>query len=119
MQQSASTVQICPNCAQPMLPSTAGGGGDPASSAGGLPASPGGGLPASAGGGLPPQGPQIPWVLPWPTRHVVPGQQSAVVVHAPQAAMHCWAAQTNGGLDPAELGTQGRPPQQFALDAQA
>jgi hypothetical protein len=41
----------------------------------------------------PPHGPQIPWVLPGWTSHEVPGQQSALLVHAPQAAMQAAALQ--------------------------
>jgi hypothetical protein len=49
---------------------------------------------------------------------VVPGQQSALFVQAPHAEIHFWPLQTYGGIAPAAgLGTQGAPPQQFALDA--
>ena len=42
----------------------------------------------------PPQGPQMPCVLPWGTSQDVPGQQSALLVHAPQAEMHRLGEQT-------------------------
>jgi hypothetical protein len=35
----------------------------------------------------PPQGPQMPWTLPGCTSQEVPGQQSALLVQAPQALM--------------------------------
>jgi hypothetical protein len=115
LQQSLSTVQICPKSAQ-TVPASAGGGG------GGVPASAGGGVPASFGGGVPasgpPQGPHTPLVDPGGSAHDVPGQQSAFVVQAPQAAMHCVPAQTNGAPEPLVFGTQGKPLQQLALDAQ-
>lgn len=63
-------------------------------------------------------GPQTPDVLPGAITQLVPGQQSAFTVHAPQAATHVVAPQTNGGI-PLGLGTQGKPLQQFALDAHA
>ena len=36
----------------------------------------------------PPQGPHTPWVLPAAVAQNVPGQQSALLVHLPHAAMH-------------------------------
>jgi hypothetical protein len=61
----------------------------------------------------------MPCVLPGATTHEVPGQQSALFVHWPQAAMHCEPLHTYGGIAPAVgLGTHGLPPQQFALEAQ-
>jgi hypothetical protein len=50
--------------------------------------------------------------------HDVPGQQSALLVHEPQAAMHCEPLHTYGGVAPAALGTHGAPLQQSALEAQ-
>jgi hypothetical protein len=50
--------------------------------------------------------------------HELPGQQSASLVHAPHAAMHCVPLQTKVGVPPAGFGTQGAPLQQSALDAQ-
>jgi hypothetical protein len=83
----------------------------------------GGGVPASPGGGggpaslvPPPHGPHTPCVLPVGTSHAVPGQQSALFVHAPHAEMHDVPEQTYGGL-PLGLGTHGAPLQQSALDA--
>jgi hypothetical protein len=49
--------------------------------------------------------------------HDVPGQQSALVEHAPQAETHALAKQVKGGVPPG-LGTQGAPLQQSALEAQ-
>jgi hypothetical protein len=66
----------------------------------------------------PPHGPQIPCVLPGGRTHDVPGQQSALLVQPPHAGMHCMPEHTYGGIPPG-LGTQGNPPQQFALDAHA
>jgi hypothetical protein len=67
-----------------------------------------------------PHGPQIPCVLPGGRTHDVPGQQSALLVQPPHAGMHTLPEQTYGGIPPATgLGTQGMPPQQFALDAHA
>jgi hypothetical protein len=52
--------------------------------------------------------------------HDVPGQQSALVVQVPHAATHWVPEHTYGGVPPStELGTQGMPPQQLALDAHA
>jgi hypothetical protein len=48
--------------------------------------------------------------------HAEPGQQSALVEHAPQIATQADWAQTKGGVPPA-LGTQGLLLQQSALDA--
>jgi hypothetical protein len=68
----------------------------------------------------PPQGPQMPWVLPAGETQDVPGQQSALFVHLPHAAMHWVPEHTYGGVPPAVgLGTQGAPLQQLALDAHA
>jgi hypothetical protein len=52
--------------------------------------------------------------------HDVPGQQSALLEHAPHAAMHVVPEQTNGG-PPASAapGTHGAFAQQLALDAHA
>jgi hypothetical protein len=62
----------------------------------------------------------MPCALPTPTRHDVPGQQSALLLHPPHADTHCMALHTNGGEPPATgLGTHGAPPQQLALDAHA
>jgi hypothetical protein len=92
LQQSLESWQICPKRAQVLPASFAGGGG------GGLPASLGGGVLASFRGGVPasgpPQGPHTPAADPGGSKHAVPGQQSAFVVQAPQAAMHCWPEQT-------------------------
>jgi hypothetical protein len=66
----------------------------------------------------PPHGPQVPCVLPVGRMQEVPGQQSALVVHAPLHATHAEPLQTNGGLPPA-LGTHGLPLQQSALVAHA
>jgi hypothetical protein len=63
-------------------------------------------------------GPQMPLVLPTAISHCVPGQQSALMVHGPQAMLHFVIPQTYGGL-PLGFGTQGKPLQQFALDAHA
>jgi hypothetical protein len=65
-----------------------------------------------------PQGPQVPFVVPGAMLHDVPGQQSALLVHAPQAPMHGVLEHTNGGMPPG-LGTHGAPLQQLALEAQA
>jgi hypothetical protein len=51
--------------------------------------------------------------------HVVPAQQSALIVQPPQRATHVIAPHTNGGPASAGLGTQGSPPQQSAAEAQA
>jgi hypothetical protein len=76
-------------------------------------------LPPSPGG-VPPHGPQMPCVAPAAIAHDVPGQQSALLVHPPHAAMQLVPAHTYGGAAPATgLGTQGAPLQQFALEAQA
>jgi hypothetical protein len=75
-------------------------------------------LPPSTDGELP-HGPQIPRELPADRVHDVPGQQSADVVQAPQLPMHIEPAQTKGGPASGAPGTQGRPPQQLALDAHA
>jgi hypothetical protein len=48
--------------------------------------------------------------------HDEPGQQSASLLHAPHAAIHVVAAQTNGGM-PLGFGTHGRLLQQSALEA--
>jgi hypothetical protein len=50
--------------------------------------------------------------------HDVPGQQSAEVVQALHAGTQAEPAQTNGAPLPL-FGTQGSPPQQLALEAQA
>jgi hypothetical protein len=98
-------------------PASAGGGGG-----GGLPPSPGAGPPSPPGGvpasGVPPppHGPQTPCVLPVGTSQAVPGQQSALFVHPPQAATQVVPEHTYGGV-PAGFGTQGDPLQQSALDA--
>ena len=68
---------------------------------------------------VPPQGPQVPRLLPAGRLHEVPGQQSADVVQAPQLPTHIESAHTKGGPASDPLGTQGKPPQQFALDAHA
>jgi len=65
-------------------------------------------------------GPQIPSALPVGMTHVSPEQQSALLVHPPHAATHEVAPHTNGGIPPGVgLGTQGKPLQQFALEAHA
>src|SRR4051794_18397006 len=69
-----------------------------------------------SGGGT--HGPQMPLVPPTGTTHVSPGQQSALMVHAPQLGTHASWEQMNGGV-PLGLGTQGSPLQQLALEAQA
>ena len=92
-----------------MVPASLGGGGVPASPGGG-------GGPASLV--PPPHGPHTPCVLPVGTSHAVPGQQSALFVHAPHAEMHDVPEQTYGGL-PLGLGTHGAPLQQSALVAHA
>ena len=52
--------------------------------------------------------------------HEVPGQQSALFVHVPHAAMHCVGAHTKGGEPPGvAFGTHGAPLQQLALEAHA
>jgi hypothetical protein len=48
----------------------------------------------------------------------VPGQQSALLVHALQAWTHGEPLHTYGGVAPAGLGTHGAPLQQSALEAQ-
>ena len=54
------------------------------------------------------------------TTHDVPGQQSALSVHWPHAAMQLFPEQTYRGAPPSTgFGTHGIPPQQFALEAQA
>jgi hypothetical protein len=53
-----------------------------------------------------------------PLMQEVPGQQSAVVVHALHDGTQLVVAQTSGG-DPPGLGTQGSPLQQSALVAHA
>lgn len=63
-------------------------------------------------------GPQTPIVLPGAISQLVPGQQSALTVHPPHAWTQVVAPHTNGGM-PLGFGTQGRPLQQFALDAHA
>jgi hypothetical protein len=62
----------------------------------------------------------MPCVAPAPIAHDVPGQQSALLVHAPHAAMQLLPAHTYVGAPPTTgFGTHGTPPQQFALEAQA
>jgi hypothetical protein len=74
--------------------------------------------PPSGAPPVPPHGPQAPCVLPAETMHDAPGQQSALLVHAPHAATHWLGLHTNGGVAPATgLGTHGAPLQQFALEA--
>jgi hypothetical protein len=69
---------------------------------------------------LPPHGPHIPRELPGGRMHEVPGQQSALFVHRPHAAMHVLPEHTKGGIPPGTgLGTQGMLLQQLALDAHA
>jgi hypothetical protein len=65
------------------------------------------------------QGPQTPGVPGIDATHDVPGQQSASLVHPPQADTHALPEHTNGA--PASLvpGTHGALLQQLALDAQA
>jgi hypothetical protein len=58
-------------------------------------------------------------VLPGATEHEVPGQQSALFVHEPQAATQREGAHTKGAPPPTEFGTQGAPSQQLALEAHA
>jgi hypothetical protein len=48
--------------------------------------------------------------------HDEPGQQSALLVHMPQALTHTDAEQVNGGVPPG-FGTHGTPLQQSALEA--
>lgn len=71
-------------------------------------------VPPSGGGGVDP--PHTPTADPVGMTHGRPGQQSAVVVHAPPASTQA-SPQMNGG-SPAGLGTQGRL-QQSALDEHA
>ena len=74
--------------------------------------------PASPSSAL--HGPQTPGVPGEDETHEVPGQQSALLVHEPHAAMQAVPAHTNGGAPPSTaLGTQGKLPQQLALDAHA
>jgi len=54
--------------------------------------------------------------VPCGASHAVPGQQSALLEHAPHAPTHDIPEHTNGGL-PVGLGTHGAPLQQSALDA--
>jgi hypothetical protein len=63
---------------------------------------------------LVPHGPHVPFVLPGATLHVVPAQQSLVVVHAPPHAMH---AEPEHWYEPPAVGTHGAPLQQSALEA--
>src|SRR5437867_1743698 len=72
-QQSGSALQICPYCEQT--------GGGAASGGGVTPPSGGGVTPPSGGGGV--TTPHLPWMLPCGTMHVVPGQQSPVMVQLP------------------------------------
>jgi hypothetical protein len=81
--------------------------------------------PASAGGGWPPGGPpseplivggaHLPPDAPGSIAHVVPAQQSAVVVQAPLVGTHDEPPQTKGG-EPAGFGTHGTL-QQSTLEA--
>lgn len=77
-------------------------------------------VPPSLGGppspDPPPHGPHTPCVLPCATSQAVPGQQSALSVHAPQAWTQVCPEHTYGGLAPG-LGTHGAPLQQSALEA--
>jgi hypothetical protein len=74
-------------------------------------------LPPSGGST---QGPHVPWVLPVGTTHMEPGQQSALMVHAPHLGTQAACEQMKGGVPPSiGLGTQGTPLQQLALDAHA
>jgi hypothetical protein len=92
LQQSAAVMHVCPYCEQP----------DPV-------------LDELLVAGL--QGPHTPLTLPIGVMQVSPSQQSALLVHAPQVATHDALKQMYGGV-PFGFGTQGRPLQQFALDAQ-
>ncbi len=65
---------------------------------------------------MPLQGPQTPLVLAGAMMQLVPGQQSALVLHPPQVGTHWFAEHTKGAPDPG-FGTQGAPLQQSALDA--
>jgi len=59
-------------------------------------------------------------VPPGATAHEDPGQQSAVIVHAPHAATHWVALHTSCGVPPSTgLGTHGAPLQQSAPDEHA
>jgi hypothetical protein len=103
-QQSAFAVHTCPYCAQFVAPPP--------------PPPPPVPPPVAPPSDPPPAGaPHVPLLLPAGITHGEPAQQSAVVVHAPPAAMHFVAPHTNGG-EPAGLGTQGLS-QQSALDAHA
>jgi hypothetical protein len=67
----------------------------------------------------PPHGPQTPAEAPGAMMHEPPGQQSALLVQAPQAATQDVWLQTKRGVPPSvRLGTHGAPLQQLALDAQ-
>jgi hypothetical protein len=105
LQQSEACVQTWPYCAQVVEPG-AGGGAVPPLDDEGPPAL----LPE-----LPmPLLPHVPFVVPPVKTHGEPAQQSAVVVHAPPAAMHLSPEHTK--KPPEGAGTHGFP-QQSAPDA--
>jgi hypothetical protein len=107
LQQSPDCVHCCPYCAQPVAPGGGGGGGFVVP-----PLVPPLVVPASFPVTIP-LWPQVPLVEPSARMHGEPGQQSAVVVHAPPAETHA-AAHTKPV--PAGFGTHGLS-QQSALVA--
>jgi len=132
LQQSASTVQACPYCEHVGAAPASAGGTTTVPLLGGLPLDvPLPGLPLVVpllvpllepleGGVVPPHGPHMPCVPPAGKMQDEPRQQSAVVVHGPHALTQRSLKQTKRGFAPATgLGTQGTPPQQSALEAQA
>ena len=75
-------------------------------------------LGVHVGGGGPPQGWQMPEGLPSGAKQAAPPQQSAFVVHVPQAGEQLLVAQMNGG-EPDGFGMHGKPLQQSALETHA
>ena len=94
LQQSGLPLQICPYCEHTGGAASGGGGAASlvvASGGGGdasevTPPSAGGVTPPSEGGGV--TTPHFPWMLPWPTMQLVPGQQSPVMVQFPPGCTH-------------------------------
>jgi hypothetical protein len=122
-QQSASTVQIWPYCAQAPEPPAA--GAPPAPGAPPLPAAP----PPEDVPPTPPAPPapdeppapgggggmlQVPFVEPRGSTQVDPGQQSALMLHDPPAGTHAEVKQRSM---PESSGTHGAPLQQSLEDA--
>ena len=61
----------------------------------------------------------MPKTLPESVTHDVPGQQSALFVQVPHAAMQDVPEHTKGAPASPAFGTQGAPLQQLALEAHA